>query len=489
MHVRLVDGFETVVGLEVHVQLLTTRKLFSPALVRVGQPANIDLDAVDAGLPGALPVLNREAVRCAIRLGLAVDAHIDQASQFARKHYFYPDSPKGYQTSQHERPVVVGGAVDVVIDDASGETMRVELVRAHLEEDAGKSLHSEHEDVTRLDFNRAGTALLEVVTTPSMSSGDEAMRFFRTLRGIVMTLGICDGNLQEGSMRADANVSVRRPGDALGTRVELKNINSPRFLMEAVEHEAARQRRLIQRGDVVVQETRLWDGEAKQSRTMRSKEDSPDYRYLPDPDLPPLVIGDDEIARERAALPQLPLSRRRRYVAAIGLSQAQAGVIVDDVAVTAAFEDACALAPGHERAVANWLLNDVAGVVADGGHVAAAALARLVVLVETGVVAGKDGKALLRAIVDDGATDAAAVDALVDARGLRLQQGSDVEDALRGVIAAVFSANPTQVAQVRSGKDKVKGFLVGQVLKSAGKGIDPKLAQRLVDEVLATSEV
>jgi len=488
MQARVVDGFETVVGLEVHVQLLTARKLFSPAPVRVGLPPNLDLDAVDAGLPGALPVINREAVRCAIRLGLAVGSRIDPASTFARKHYFYPDSPKGYQTSQHERPVLVGGTVDVVVDDASGETMRVELVRAHLEEDAGKSLHGEHEDVTRLDFNRAGTALLEVVTTPSMSSGEEAMRFFRALRGIVMTLGICDGNLQEGSMRADANVSVRRPGAPLGTRVELKNINSPRFLMEAVEHEAARQRRLIQRGDVVVQETRLWDGEAKQSRSMRGKEDSPDYRYLPDPDLPPLVIGDDEIARERASLPELPLSRRRRYVGSLGLSQAQAGVIVDDVAVTAAFEAAGALAPGHERAVANWLLNDVAGVVADGGTVAAAALARLVVLVETGAVAGKDGKALLRGIVDAGVVDAAAVDALVDARGLRLQQGSDVEDALRAVIATVFASNPTQVAQVRAGKDKVKGFLVGQVLKTAGKGIDPKLAQRLVDEALAAGE-
>jgi aspartyl-tRNA(Asn)/glutamyl-tRNA(Gln) amidotransferase subunit B len=484
MHARVVDGYETVVGLEVHVQLLTTRKLFSPALVRVGQPANVDLDAVDAGLPGALPVVNREAVRCAIRLGLAVGSRIDQASTFARKHYFYPDSPKGYQTSQHDRPVLVGGAVDVVIDDASGETMRVGLVRAHLEEDAGKSLHDDG-DVTRLDFNRAGTALLEVVTTPSMSSGEEAMRFFRTLRGIVMTLGICDGNLQEGSMRADANVSVRRPGEALGTRVELKNINSPRFLMEAVEHEAARQRRILQRGDVVVQETRLWDGEARQSRSMRSKEDSPDYRYLPDPDLPPLVIGDDEIARERGSLPELPLSRRRRYVESLGLSQAQAGVIVDDVAVTAAFEAACALAPGHERAVANWLLNDVAGVVADGGSVAAAALARLVVLVETGVVAGRDGKTLLRGIVDEGATDAAAVDALVDARGLRLQQGRDVEDAVRAAIGTVFASHPAQVAQVRAGKDKVKGFLVGQVLKAAGKGIDPKLAQRLVDEALA----
>lgn len=478
------NGFETVVGLEVHVQLLTRRKLFSPALVRTGMPPNVDVDAVDAGLPGALPALNREAVRCAIRLGLAVDATIDQASQFARKHYFYPDSPKGYQTSQADRPIVVGGRLSFVVDDATGAEHTIELVRAHLEEDAGKSQHGD-DGSTRLDFNRAGTALLEVVTTPTMHSGEEAMRFFRALRGVVMTLGICDGNLQEGSMRADANVSVRRPGAPLGTRVELKNINSPRFLMEAVEHEAARQRRLIGGGDVVVQETRLWDGEAKQSRSLRSKEDSPDYRYLPDPDLPPVVIHDDEIARERAALPELPLSRRRRSVAAWGLGQAQAGVIVDDVATMMAFDAACTLAPGHERAIANWLVNDVAGVVAAGGAVTPAALARLVVLVETGAVAGKDGKALLRAIADEGATDERAVDALVDARGLRLQQGDAAGDAVRAAIADVFAAHPEQVAQVRAGKDKVKGFLVGQVLKRAGKGIDPKLAGQLVDEALA----
>jgi aspartyl-tRNA(Asn)/glutamyl-tRNA(Gln) amidotransferase subunit B len=485
MPAALVDGYETVVGLEVHVQLLTAHKLFSPARVRVGQPANVDLDAVDAGLPGALPVLNREAVRCAIRLGLAVNSTIDVASQFARKHYFYPDSPKGYQTSQHDRPVLSGGAVDVIVDDKTGETRRVQLVRAHLEEDAGKSLHGEHEAVTRLDFNRAGTALLEVVTTPSMSSGEEAMRFFRALRGIVMALGICDGNLQEGSMRADANVSVRRPGEPLGTRVELKNINSPRFLMEAVEHEAARQRRLLRAGDVVVQETRLWDGEARQSRSLRSKEDSPDYRYLPDPDLPPLVISDAEIAAERATLPELPLDKRRRYVSSWGLPMAQAGTIVDDAAVAAAFEASCALAPGHEHAVANWVCNDVAALAIEGQTVSPVALARLVVLIESGAVAGKDAKALLRVLAETATTEAAAVDRLVDERGLRLQQGDVVVDAVRAIVAAVCSEYPTQVADVRAGKDKVKGFLVGQVLKRAGKGIDPKLAQQLVDAAIA----
>jgi aspartyl-tRNA(Asn)/glutamyl-tRNA(Gln) amidotransferase subunit B len=482
----LCDGFETVVGLEVHVQLKTRHKLFSPALVRIGQAPNIDLDAVDAGLPGALPVLNREAVRCAIRLGLALESTIARQSFFARKHYFYPDSPKGFQTSQADHPVVEGGVVVFVVDDATGAEHRIELVRAHLEEDAGKSLHTD--TGTRLDFNRAGTALLEVVTTPTMHSGEEAMRFFRALRGIVMAIEICDGNLQEGSMRADANVSVRRPGEPLGTRVELKNINSPRFVCDAIEHEAARQRRLISRGDVVVQETRLWDADAQNSRSMRGKEDSPDYRYLPDPDLPALVITDDDIAAERATMPELPGARRRRYVEAYGLPPAQAAVLVDDADFARLFDAACLTATGHERAVANWLVNELAGVSETAVTVTSPqALARLVTLVETGELAGRDGKTLVRTMVDDALADAAAVDAIVDARGLRLARGQDAEDAVRAIIATVFATNPVQVEQVRSGKDKVKGFLVGQVLKAAGKGVDPKLAQRLVDDALAGS--
>ena len=483
----LVDGFETVVGLEVHVQLLTRHKLFSPALVRIGQPPNVDLDAVDAGLPGALPVLNRDAVRCAIRLGLALQSTVARQSFFARKHYFYPDSPKGFQTSQADHPIIEGGQVTFVVDDATGAEHSITLVRAHLEEDAGKSLHDD--GGTRLDFNRAGTALLGVVSTPTMHSGDDAMRFFRALRSAVMAIGICDGNLQEGSMRADANVSVRRPGEPLGTRVELKNINSPRFVCDAVEHEAARQRRLISRGDVVVQETRLWDGDARTSRSMRSKEDSPDYRYLPDPDLPPILVSDDDIAAEMASMPELPDSIRRRYIAQFGLPPPQAAVVVDDGSFARLFDAACVLAPGHERAIANWLVNDLAGVSETATTTtSAAALARLVTLVETGEVAGRDGKALLRTMVEDGLPDAAAVDAVVDARGLRLARGQDADDAVRAIIATVFAQNPVQVEQVRAGKDKVKGFLVGQVLKAAGKGVDPKVAQRLVDVALTEGD-
>jgi aspartyl-tRNA(Asn)/glutamyl-tRNA(Gln) amidotransferase subunit B len=305
------------------------------------------------------------------------------------------------------------------------------------------------------------------------------MRFFRALRSVVVALGICDGNLQEGSMRADANVSVHRPGEPLGTRVELKNINSPRFLHDAVEHEAARQRRVLLAGERIVQETRLWDGEAGVSRSLRSKEDAPDYRFLTDPDLPRVVVTEAMRAAEQATLPELPEARRRRYIDAWGLPPPQAAFLVDEAATTMAFEAACAEAVGRERVVANWLVNEVNGLGPDA-RVAPAALARLVVLVDTGEVAGRDGKAVLR-LLADGRHD---VDAIVDAQGFRLASGADAEAAIKAHVVAVFAEHPTQVQQVKDGKDKVKGFLVGQVLKRAGKGVDPKVAQRLVDEAL-----
>ncbi len=497
--------WETVVGLEVHVQLKTARKLFSPAPVRFGQPPNVDVDAVDTGLPGALPVLNPAVIDLAIRVGLACGSTIAARSVFARKHYFYPDLPKGFQITQHNDPILRGGAVVVVVDDV-GTEKSVSLTRAHIEEDAGKSSHGD--DGTRLDWNRAGTPLLEVVTEPVMSSGEEAMRFFRTLRALVVALDVCDGNLQEGSMRADANVSVRRRGDALGTRVELKNINSPRFLHDAVEDEARRQRSLLVRGDVVVQETRLWDADQGESRSMRSKEDAPDYRYVPDPDLPVVVVDVARLARARAALPELPAARKKRYVDVLGLSLKQAAVLVgDDPELTAWSEAALASGTasgaasgtasgawaggdglkGREKALANWLLNDLQGLDDGLTRVRPAQLARLVVLVEDGAVAGRSAKELLRALASDD-----DVDAVVDARGLRLQQGKDVDDLVRAAVREVFASNPVQVEQVRSGKEKVKGFLVGQCLKSlkavaAAAGADPKKIQQIVDEELLLS--
>jgi aspartyl-tRNA(Asn)/glutamyl-tRNA(Gln) amidotransferase subunit B len=470
--------WEIVVGLEVHVQLKTATKLFSPAPVRFGQPANVDVDAVDTGLPGALPVLNQQAVDLALKVGLACGSTIRRDSVFARKHYFYPDLPKGYQISQHDKPILEGGCVAVVVDDATGREKLIPLTRAHLEEDAGKSMHGD--DGTRLDWNRAGTPLLEVVTAPALSSADEAMRCFRALRALVMALDVCDGNLQEGSMRADANVSVRRPGAPLGTRVEMKNINSPRFLHDAVVDEARRQIALLARGERVIQETRLWDADKGASRSMRSKEDAPDYRYLPDPDLPVVVVDDARVDAARASLPELPAQKKRRYVDGFGLAARAAAVVVDDAATAAFFDAAAALAPGHEQSLANWLLNEVLGLDDGLARVTPVQLARLVVLVDDGAVAGKSGKEVVRALGRDD-----DVDAVVDARGLRLQQGGDVDDAVRAVVRDVFAKNPAQVAQVKGGKDKVKGFLVGQALKALKGAADPKRVQRIVDEELA----
>ncbi|MDP2343229.1 MAG: Asp-tRNA(Asn)/Glu-tRNA(Gln) amidotransferase subunit GatB [Deltaproteobacteria bacterium] len=477
------SNWETVVGLEVHVQLKTATKLFSPAPVRFGQAPNVDVDATDAGLPGALPVLNQEAVSLALKVGLALGSTIRRRSVFTRKHYFYPDLPKGYQITQSEAPILEGGALSFVVDDATAAEKTVELVRAHLEEDAGKSMHAD--DGTRLDWNRSGTPLLEVVTTPSMSSGEEAMRFFRALRSIVVALEVCDGNLQEGSMRADANVSVRRPGAPLGTRVELKNINSPRNLHDAVVDEARRQIALINGGAAVVQETRLWDADRAQSRSMRSKEDAPDYRYFPDPDLPVVVVDEARIERARASMPELPGARAKRYVEAFGLAQKQAAVVVNEPELTAYFETALKTTQaGREKSVANWLVNEVLGLDDGLARVRPAQLARLVALVEDGALAGKSGKELVRTLTSDD-----DVDAVVDARGLRLQQGGAVDDAVRAVVRQVFADNPTQVAGVKAGKDKLKGFLVGQSMKklssSSVGAVDPKRVQQIVDEELS----
>jgi len=480
--------WETVVGLEVHVQLRTAQKLFSVAPVRFGQPPNVDIDAVDVGLPGALPVGNDEAVTLALRLGVALGCTVRATSRFARKHYFYPDSPKGYQITQADEPLLSDG--HVVIDGADGPRA-IPLVRAHLEEDAGKSVHDELG--TRLDWNRAGTPLLEVVTQPALRGPDEAMRFFRALRSLAMAVAACDGNLQEGSMRADANVSVRRRGAPLGTRVELKNINSPRFLHDAVAHEARRQIALLSAGGTVTQETRLWDPDRGESRVMRTKEDAPDYPHLGDPDLPLLVIDEARLDDVKATLPELPAARRARYEA-LGIATGAAATLVDEPATTAFFEAALSAAGGaaasatRAKAVANWVVNEVLGLPEGLARVPPSALGRLVALVDEGAVAGRGAKDVLRALHDTDDADTGAVvdvDALVDARGLRLQQGGDVEARARAVVREVLDKSPAQVAQVKSGKDKIKGFLVGQSLKALGQGADPKQVQQLVDEELA----
>ena len=456
------DAWECVVGLECHVQLLTRTKLFSPAPNRFGDAANENVDVVDVALPGTLPYLNERAVEMAVRLGLALGARVRPRSTFARKHYFYPDLPKGYQISQFDEPVVEGGRL--------GD---VRITRAHLEEDAGKSVHG---DGTGLDYNRAGTPLLEVVTEPDLRSADEAMRFFRDLRALVMALGICDGNLQDGSMRADANVSVRRPGAPLGQRVELKNINSPRFLAAAVDNERARQIAMLEAGRRIVMETRLWDADRRESRSMRGKEEAHDYRYFPDPDLPVLVVTEAEIARVRAALPELPDARRARYET-LGVSAADAALLSSEGALAALFDGAVRL-HRNGRALANWIVNELlAGKDADEAArvLPPAALAALVKLVDDGAISGKIAKDVLGEIEAGRGSDPAAI---VDARGWRVVKDTA---AIAAALEAAIQESPGEWQKLLDGKQKVAGFFVGQVMKRTGGKADPREVNRVLD--------
>ena len=480
----LVDGYEVVVGLEVHVQLLTNAKLFSPAPTSFGGEPNTHVDIVDAGLPGVLPVLNQRAVELAIRLGLALGSRVRERSVFARKHYFYPDLPKGYQISQYEEPVVEGGTLDVTVGaGAKATTTKVRITRAHLEEDAGKSLHVDGSEATYLDFNRAGTPLLEVVTEPDVRSADEAEAFFRTLRALVVAIGVCDGNLQDGSMRADANVSVRRPSTALGTRVELKNINSPRFLNAAIENEARRQIAIIEEGGRIVQETRLWDADRRESRSMRSKEDAHDYRYAPDPDLPPLVITPQEIADVQAKMPELPDARRARYQG-LGLSAYDARVLSSEAGVARFFDDALAV-HGNAKGLANWVINELLRVVNDRALdpddlarvLAPATLAQLVGLVDAGTITGKIAKEAFAALIaDPTVTDPAA---LVAERGWGVMRDTG---AVERAVDEAIAESPDEWKKLVDGKPKVIGYFVGQVMKKTGGKADPKDIHRLLDE-------
>lgn len=484
------DDYETVVGLECHVQLQTASKLFSPAQNRYGDPPNTNVDIVDLGLPGVLPVLNEKALDFALRLGVALDCDIQRRSLFARKHYFYPDLPKGYQITQYDQPLCLGGRV--AIECADGSARDIALTRIHMEEDAGKSLHLEGRRASYCDYNRAGTPLLEVVTEPVMTSAEEAAAFMRALRAIVMYLGICDGNLQEGSMRADANVSVRKRGAAaLGTRTELKNINSPRFLAQAIEYEARRHILELEAGRPIETETRLWDPDRKESRSMRGKEEAHDYRYFPDPDLPPLRVTDAQIAAARAALPELPAPKRRRFVEGLGLSSADAAVLTEDKAVADYFEAVLA-AGAPARAAANWVIHEVLRVLksageGDEGSVASAlasatlppaTLARLLAMLEAGTITGKIAKQVFAALWAGEADDP---ERLVAERGWQAQRDSA---ALAGVIEEILRQHPAQKAQYQGGKVQLLGFFVGQVMRATRGQADPAEVNRLLEELL-----
>jgi aspartyl-tRNA(Asn)/glutamyl-tRNA(Gln) amidotransferase subunit B len=464
--------WEIVIGLEIHAQLQTASKIFSGASTKYGASPNSQASLVDLGYPGVLPVLNGEAVKMAVKFGLATGCTIARRSVFARKNYFYPDLPKGYQISQYELPIVHGGHVDVPLPD--GGTRRVGIVRAHLEEDAGKSLHEDFAGMSGIDLNRAGTGLLEIVSAPDLRSAHEAGAYMRKIHALVRYLEICDGNMQEGSFRCDANVSVRPQGETkLGTRTELKNLNSFRFVEKAIEIEAARQIELIEGGGKVVQETRLFDPDRDETRPMRSKEEANDYRYFPDPDLLPIAVDEALITAVRDGLPELPDAKRERFMSAYGLPAYDAGVLTADKRLADYFETVAKSTRAAPKIAANWVMGDVTGALhradlpIDASRVSAATLAALLDKIEAGTISGKIAKEVFEAVWNGEGT----VDAVIEKRGL--VQISDAA-SIDKLVADVIAANPAQVEQFRAGKQQVLGFLVGQVMKASRGKANPQ---------------
>ena len=474
--------WETVIGLEIHAQLATKSKIFSGSATAYGAEPNTQADLVDLGYPGVLPVLNAEAVRMAAKFGLAVGATVNRRSVFARKNYFYPDLPKGYQISQYELPIVAGGHLDILLDD--GSTKRVGITRAHLEEDAGKSQH-EGVGVSSIDLNRAGTPLVEIVSEPDMRSAKEAVAYMKKVHTLVRYLGICDGNMQEGSFRCDANVSVRRKGaEKFGTRAELKNLNSFRYVEKAINHEVARQIDILEGGGQVVQETRLYDADKDETRSMRSKEEANDYRYFPDPDLLPVVIEDSFIEAVRASLPELPDAKALRFQQQYGLSAYDAGVLTASAEMADYYEAVAAAVPGEAKLAANWVMGELSAALnkdnLDIGQsrIGAAQFAVLVNRIVDNTISGKIAKEVFEAMWAEG-QDA---DAVIEARGLR--QITDT-GAIERIIEQIMADNPKQLADYRSGKDKLFGFFVGQVMKATGGKANPALLNDLLKAKLA----
>lgn len=481
--------WETVIGLEVHTQLRTQSKIFSDSSTRFGAEPNTQANEVDMALPGSLPVLNKTVVERAIQLGLAVGAHIAPRSIFARKNYFYPDSPKNYQITQFEIPVVQGGSITFFLD---GEEKTVNLTRAHLEEDAGKSLHENFtgphgESSTGIDLNRAGTPLLEIVSEPEMRSAAEAVAYARALHSLVVWLGVCDGNMQEGSFRVDANVSVRPIGQTeLGTRCEIKNLNSFRFMERAIQYEVRRQTELIEDGGTVVQETRLYDSDRDETRSMRSKEDAHDYRYFPDPDLPPLVIAPEWIERVRATMPELPAHKQARFTQELGLTAYDAAQLTTDRATSDYFESTAAQLPADQaKLAANWVLGEVSAALnreeLDIARcpVSPTALAGLIQRIIDGTISNKMGREVFGAMWAGEHNGNA--DAIIEARGLK--QISDT-GAIGTLIDEVLAAHPAIVEEYRAGRQKAFNSLVGQIMKAAKGKANPQQVNQLLKEKL-----
>ncbi|HET6724890.1 MAG TPA: Asp-tRNA(Asn)/Glu-tRNA(Gln) amidotransferase subunit GatB [Gammaproteobacteria bacterium] len=474
--------WETVIGLEIHTQLATRSKIFSGASTEYGAPPNTQANLVDLGYPGVLPVLNREAVRMAVKFGLAIGATIAERSIFARKNYFYPDLPKGYQISQYELPVVAGGKLTIEVD---GVNKTINLTRAHLEEDAGKSLHEAFADKTGIDLNRAGTPLLEIVSEPEMRSAKEAVAYMKKLHSLVRYLEISDGNMQEGSFRCDANVSVRPKGEEkFGTRAELKNLNSFRFVEQAINFEVERQIDLIESGGTVVQETRLYDPGKHETRSMRAKEEANDYRYFPDPDLLPLEIDAAFIEEARADLPELPDAKKARFESEYGLSDYDAGVLTATREMADYYEAVVEALADDPKLAANWVMGELSaalnrdGIDIGASPIASDQFAALLVRITDNTISGKIAKEVFEAMWN-GDGDA---DEIIDQRGLK--QITDTSE-IDGIVEEVLAANPDQLAQYRGGKDKLFGFFVGQVMKATRGKANPQQVNDLLKEKLS----
>jgi aspartyl-tRNA(Asn)/glutamyl-tRNA(Gln) amidotransferase subunit B len=481
----LIDGrtgkWEIIIGLEVHAQVTTLSKLFSGAATAFGAEPNTQVSPVDAGFPGMLPVINEIAVEKAVLTGLGLNAVINQVSVFDRKNYFYADLPSGYQISQFQQPIVGKGRM--VLDMADGSTREVGVTRLHLEQDAGKSLHDQHKTLTFVDLNRAGVPLMEIVSEPDMRTAEEAGAYLKKLRSILRYLGTCDGNMEEGSMRCDCNVSVRRPGEPLGTRNEIKNVNSIRFVMQAIEIEARRQIEILEDGGTIKQETRLFDPNRGETRAMRSKEEAHDYRYFPDPDLLPLVLDPAMIARVKASMPELPDAKKARFIADFKLSPYDAGVLVAEQSTAHFFE---AVAKGRDAKLAsNWVTGDLFGALnklglgIEASPISAEALGGLIDLIADNTISGKIAKDVFAAMLDTGKS----AGEIVESQGLR--QVTDT-GAIEKSIDEILAAHPDKVAEYRSGKDKLFGFFVGQVMKATAGKANPAMLNELLRNKLAS---
>ncbi|MGF2684384.1 Asp-tRNA(Asn)/Glu-tRNA(Gln) amidotransferase subunit GatB [Acinetobacter johnsonii] len=479
----LIDGWEVVIGIEIHTQLATQSKIFSGSSTEFGQDPNTQASLVDLAMPGVLPVLNKEVVDLAIRFGLGIDAYIDQASVFARKNYFYPDSPKGYQISQMDNPIVGLGHIDIQLED--GTVKRIGVTRAHLEEDAGKSIHDQFEGMSGIDLNRAGTPLLEIVSEPDMRSVEEAVAYIKSIHTLVRWLGISDGNMAEGSFRADCNVSLRRPGQPFGTRCELKNLNSFRFIEQAINVEIERQMEILEWDGTIDQETRLFDPVKMETRSMRSKEEANDYRYFPDPDLLPVIISDAQIEAIKAQMPELPAARRDRFVADFGVTEYDAHVLTLTREMSEFYEDVVKAAGGaaQGKIAANWVMGEFSGALNKAGldlaesPVSAEKLGGMIARIVDNTINGKIAKQVFGFMWDEGKS----ADEIIAEKGLKQETDTG---AIEAIIKEVLAANEKMVEEYKSGKEKAFNGLVGQVMKAAKGKANPAQVNELMKKLI-----